>query len=232
MDRPAYDQGTAPPPTTQPYPPMAQHPPPTTQEGHPSQPYPQYSYDIQMRYDDQHRPYSQDQNGHPPPQVPRQYTSSNSPYAQPSKDGPTSPYQREVHSPYESRDGPTSPYGKENVNNYHREAPPTSQYPPMNGHYSTVPLPPHSPTHHHPVQLPPMSMSMQGHPHEYGPPPPMVMDTTGQVAPAGMKPRVTATLWEDEGTLCFQVDVCYQSKTFVVVRVMLISMPGQRNLCC
>jgi protein SOK2 len=32
-------------------------------------------------------------------------------------------------------------------------------------------------------------------------------DTTGQVAPPGVKPRVTATLWEDEGTLCFQVDV-------------------------
>jgi protein SOK2 len=31
-------------------------------------------------------------------------------------------------------------------------------------------------------------------------------DTTGQVAPAGMKPRVTATLWEDEGSLCFQVE--------------------------
>lgn len=35
----------------------------------------------------------------------------------------------------------------------------------------------------------------------------MSMDTTGQVAPQGTKPRVTATLWEDEGTLCFQVDV-------------------------
>ncbi|KAK4104295.1 apses-domain-containing protein [Parathielavia hyrcaniae] len=31
-------------------------------------------------------------------------------------------------------------------------------------------------------------------------------DTTGQVAPVGMKPRVTATLWEDEGSLCFQVE--------------------------
>ncbi|KAF2760048.1 apses-domain-containing protein [Pseudovirgaria hyperparasitica] len=31
-------------------------------------------------------------------------------------------------------------------------------------------------------------------------------DQTGQVAPPGMKPRVTATLWEDEGTLCFQVE--------------------------
>lgn len=31
-------------------------------------------------------------------------------------------------------------------------------------------------------------------------------DTSGQVAPPGMKPRVTATLWEDEGSLCFQVE--------------------------
>lgn len=35
----------------------------------------------------------------------------------------------------------------------------------------------------------------------------MNIDTTGQIAPIGTKPRVTATLWEDEGTLCFQVDV-------------------------
>jgi enhanced filamentous growth protein 1 len=34
----------------------------------------------------------------------------------------------------------------------------------------------------------------------------LVMDTTGQIAPAGVKPRVTATLWEDEGSLCFQVE--------------------------
>lgn len=31
-------------------------------------------------------------------------------------------------------------------------------------------------------------------------------DTSGQVAPSGMKPRVTATLWEDEGCMCFQVE--------------------------
>ena len=31
-------------------------------------------------------------------------------------------------------------------------------------------------------------------------------DTSGQVAPPGMKPRVTATLWEDEGSMCFQVE--------------------------
>lgn len=32
------------------------------------------------------------------------------------------------------------------------------------------------------------------------------VDTTGQIAPPGMKPRVTATLWEDEGSMCFQVE--------------------------
>jgi hypothetical protein len=32
-----------------------------------------------------------------------------------------------------------------------------------------------------------------------------IFDTTGQVAPPGVKPRVTATLWEDEGSWCFQV---------------------------
>jgi protein SOK2 len=31
-------------------------------------------------------------------------------------------------------------------------------------------------------------------------------DATGQHAPPGMKPRVAATLWEDEGSLCFQVE--------------------------
>ncbi len=40
--------------------------------------------------------------------------------------------------------------------------------------------------------------------HGYSQPP---HDTTGQVAPPGQRqPRVTATLWEDEGSLCFQVE--------------------------
>lgn len=43
-------------------------------------------------------------------------------------------------------------------------------------------------------------MSGQGYGAQQG------FDTTGQVAPPGMKPRVTATLWEDEGSLCFQVE--------------------------
>ncbi|KAF9886138.1 hypothetical protein FE257_011963 [Aspergillus nanangensis] len=33
-----------------------------------------------------------------------------------------------------------------------------------------------------------------------------VYDATGQITPPGAKPRVTATLWEDEGSLCYQVE--------------------------
>lgn len=56
------------------------------------------------------------------------------------------------------------------------------------------------------LSLPPMSsgtqpvMAGQNYPTQQG------FDTTGQLAPPGMKPRVTATLWEDEGSLCFQVE--------------------------
>ena len=35
---------------------------------------------------------------------------------------------------------------------------------------------------------------------------PQPQDPSGQIAPTGMKPRVTATLWEDEGCMCFQVE--------------------------
>ncbi|KAL1865101.1 hypothetical protein VTK73DRAFT_5492 [Phialemonium thermophilum] len=49
----------------------------------------------------------------------------------------------------------------------------------------------------------PNGVSQPGMPQGYQP---GTFDTTGQVAPPGMKPRVTATLWEDEGSLCFQVE--------------------------
>jgi protein SOK2 len=90
-----------------------------------------------------------------------------------------------------------------------QEIQPGSQYP----HYSydiqlRYPQDPNRPYPPPPqvqgLQLPPMAtMDMQGGYSQ----PEMAGDTTGQVAPPGMKPRVTATLWEDEGTLCFQVDV-------------------------
>lgn len=50
----------------------------------------------------------------------------------------------------------------------------------------------------------PHSSQQSGGPGGYSAGP--TFDTTGQIAPPGMKPRVTATLWEDEGSLCFQVE--------------------------
>lgn len=53
-----------------------------------------------------------------------------------------------------------------------------------------------------PLSLPSMSAVSGDGSHQMGP----GFDTTGQIAPPGKKPRVTGTLWEDEGTLCFQVE--------------------------
>lgn len=50
-------------------------------------------------------------------------------------------------------------------------------------------------------------------------------DTTGQIAPPGMKPRVAATLWEDEGSLCFQVEangVCVARREGEYSRLVLL----------
>ncbi len=54
------------------------------------------------------------------------------------------------------------------------------------------------------LPLPTMASNAQAPPQNGGQP--FAFDNTGQVAPHGMKPRVTATLWEDEGSLCFQVE--------------------------
>jgi enhanced filamentous growth protein 1 len=58
-----------------------------------------------------------------------------------------------------------------------------------------------SPQHPYVQTTPTLPAPNQGYP-----PPQQPFDTTGQIAPPGMKPRVTATLWEDEGSLCFQVE--------------------------
>lgn len=59
---------------------------------------------------------------------------------------------------------------------------------------------------------------------------PHAYDVTGQNAPPGVKPRVTATLWEDEGSLCFQVEakgVCVARREG---RQALTSTPAGREL--
>lgn len=66
----------------------------------------------------------------------------------------------------------------------------------MHGQGNGLPHPP----------LPAMATSQPGMGGQTGYGQPQGFDMTGQVAPPGMKPRVTATLWEDEGSLCFQVE--------------------------
>lgn len=98
---------------------------------------------------------------------------------------------------------------------YGHQAPPLLQ--PGSGHYAPAPYPqygypsngltspqsapPAVSNSMGPTVLPPPGVHQPGIQNNY-----QGMDTTGQVAPPGMKPRVTATLWEDEGSLCFQVE--------------------------
>ncbi|KAL8649332.1 MAG: hypothetical protein Q9210_004466 [Variospora velana] len=92
------------------------------------------------------------------------------------------------YSHYGSYTGVTSPHAGQNVSSS------------MNSQLNSS-LPPTMPSSGHPQ-----------HPYVGGPGgpgqpyPSQVMDTSGQQAPPGMKPRVTATLWEDEGSMCFQVE--------------------------
>ncbi|KAI5292052.1 hypothetical protein KEM56_006385 [Ascosphaera pollenicola] len=84
------------------------------------------------------------------------------------------------------------PYGYGNVT-----SPQSATHPPMSSQVNgqLLPLPPVPASAHGYVSGP--SGSGQSSP---------PFDTTGQVPPPGIKPRVTATLWEDEGSLCFQVE--------------------------
>ena len=58
-----------------------------------------------------------------------------------------------------------------------------------------------------------------------------VYDPTGQVAPPGAKPRVTATLWEDEGSLCYQVEakgVCVARREGMFIKQIRFSIPREK----
>lgn len=61
----------------------------------------------------------------------------------------------------------------------------------------------HDPNQNMNVALPPMAGPIEL-PYGIGAP---SFDTTGQVAPPGMRPRLTTSVFEEEGSLCFQVDV-------------------------
>lgn len=116
--------------------------------------------------------------------------------------------------------GPAAPPQTGTTYNPHQAPPPLlqpgpAQYPATHGAYpqygygNGITSPPTGPpavsnpmgTGQNVLPLPGVG-SQPGMPPSYQP----GFDTTGQIAPSGMKPRVTATLWEDEGSLCFQVE--------------------------
>ena len=60
-----------------------------------------------------------------------------------------------------------------------------------------------------------------------------VYDTSGQLAPPGAKPRVTATLWEDEGSLCFQIEargVCVARREGIIYLFALPPVEQSTNM--
>jgi len=116
--------------------------------------------------------------GQQQPHPPQPVTSSMSHYPpQPPLLPPGQPYSN----------GAPSPYG---------------QYGYANGMTSPSagPVPSSLPSQHPVLPLPGVGGQGAAVPTHYS------FDTTGQQPPPGMKPRVTATLWEDEGSLCFQVE--------------------------
>jgi enhanced filamentous growth protein 1 len=73
------------------------------------------------------------------------------------------------------------------------------------------------------LPLPGVAAPQSGMPNQY-----QGFDTTGQIAPPGMKPRVTATLWEDEGSLCFQVEargICVARREGTLSRDITVKCP-------
>ncbi|KAG4442527.1 hypothetical protein IFR05_002027 [Cadophora sp. M221] len=127
-----------------------------------------------------------------PPPV---HVSPYSPPMQGNGSGSGQPYLPQPEHGHGNQDGQTSnqyPQYSYDIRLRYPQDPSSRSYPPP-------------PTQSQGPQLPPMAVS----PHDNGDyaAQTMNMDMTGQIAPIGVKPRVTATLWEDEGTLCFQVDV-------------------------
>ncbi|DAA76391.1 TPA_exp: Uncharacterized protein A8136_0705 [Trichophyton benhamiae CBS 112371] len=150
----------------------------------------------------QTQPYMDVQSSHLASSQP--YTSQGTPtensishypqYQQPSllQPGPTAYAPSHSYPPqYGYSNGITSPPSNQPVPN------------PLNGQGPTqiLPLPPLNSTAPNSHGYVPNSASQVQHYSSQTP-----YDTTGQIAPPGVKPRVTATLWEDEGSLCFQVE--------------------------
>ncbi|KAI1617932.1 hypothetical protein EDD36DRAFT_17147 [Exophiala viscosa] len=130
-------------------------------------------------------------------------SSGPSPYSHPATAAPMGHYQQyqqpPVMPPASTQYGHSQPYSNygypNGVTSPQSATGPVSQ--PVNSLPAMSSMTPHS----YVPQTPTLPAPNQAYPAQQQP-----FDTTGQIAPPGVKPRVTATLWEDEGSLCFQVE--------------------------
>jgi len=128
-------------------------------------------------------------------------------------------YTSHAHHAYLGNPHPQTPVSGPPYSHYQQTAPlqpVISSYSPAHGQYhfpygNSATPPQHHPhyphqaqTTHLPAMAPPTSTSTAAEGPSYVQ---RSLDTTGQVAPPGVRPKITATLWEDEGTLCFQVEI-------------------------
>ncbi len=151
---------------------------------------PSYSYPHEQYQNMNHHPQdmyypSHMSAGQPPP--PQTVTSSGMHYSQHQQQPP-------LLQPGPAQYSPAPPPYNQYPYSNGLTSPQSAAHPgqgPMGGQGNVLPLP---------------TMSAQPGIGGQGYGPQQGFDTTGQIAPPGMKPRVTATLWEDEGSLCFQVE--------------------------
>lgn len=174
------------------------------QTHHSSQPGPYPSYPQEITYTSQPAQQSYVEMDHYQSQ--HHLSQPQQPHPQTSTAGPMyAPGPQVMHSSYTNQHpGPAYPYRYSQANGVTSPNQPSVSTG-MGSHMLPLPNAQMTPVHS------PMNPT---HPSQNSPGGPMgarrdtgrPMDTTGQIAPPGAKPQVTAMLWEDEGSLCFQVE--------------------------
>ncbi|KAF5102745.1 hypothetical protein D0Z00_000237 [Geotrichum galactomycetum] len=132
---------------------------------------------------------------HPQPQYPPVYYNGTTAYPQSTTPTPTdvqyAPYQQYQQQPQQPQQSYVNPYMSYQYVQQQQQQPqqPQQQQPlysqQQQQHYQNAYT-------HQQQQAVPMH--------------PTITDPTGQKPPPNFKPKITTTLWEDEGTLCFQVE--------------------------
>ncbi|KAH3662406.1 hypothetical protein OGAPHI_005658 [Ogataea philodendri] len=165
------------------------------QYGLPLYPNSQFSYSHHPQDNDYH------QTGHQQAQQAQQYV-------QPFSSSSYSSYYPQQG--YQSQPQATNSAQQPAYASAYRNYPSSSAYPLYSGYQrpgsttSSLPLPPASSIN--PSSKPSVSSSTGSHSRNSSVNYPPVSPSVGQVQPPGIRPKITTTMWEDEKTLCYQVE--------------------------